>query len=90
MDNVLVQERIFRHDFITGKGKSYNVYRGVKSLETGYIYTPYVPMFLEPTFNTPNNFQPTQEIQTRYTTTTLNNRYYGTISVSDFDVMGDD
>jgi len=89
MDNVLVQEGILRHDFITGKGKYYNVYRGVKSLETGYIYAPYIPLTLETTCHS-NNFQPTEGVQSRYATTTVNNRFYGHISVSDFDSLGDD
>ncbi len=90
MDNVLVNEGILRHDFITGKGKYYNVYKGVKSLDAGYIYAPYIPMTIESTVYDPNDFQPSREVMSRYATTVVNNRFYGHISVSDFDSLGDD
>ena len=88
MNNVLVQEGILRHDFITGRGT--HVIMGRKLLEAGYIYAPYIPLTIESTIYNPNDFQPTEGVQSRYATTTVNNRFYGHISVSDFDSLGDD
>lgn len=90
MDNVLVQNGIIRHDFITGKGKHDDFILGRKFLEAGYIYAPYIPLQLEATVYDPNDFQPTTGLMSRYTTTVVNNRFYGHISVSDFDILGDD
>jgi hypothetical protein len=90
MNNVLVKNSHIRHDFITGKNKSPYI-RGRSFLEAGYIYAPYIPLqTIEPTIYNPNDFQPTTGLVSRYTTTTVNNRFYGHISVSDFDSLGDD
>ena len=86
MNKVLVQEGILRHDFITGKGKYYNVYRGVKSLEAGYIYAPYIPTQITEPIGY-NDYQQRQNILSRYATTTVNNRYYSTITMSDFNSL---
>ncbi len=89
MDNVLVKNGFIRHDFITGRGT--HGIMGRKLLETGYVFAPYIPLQLcEPTIYDPNDFQPSREVMSRYATTVVNNRFYGHISVSDFDSLGDD
>ena len=89
MDNVLVEKSEIRHDFLTGGNKSKLTIVG-SFLEAGYIYAPYIPIMTEPTIHNPNDFQPTEGIQSRYTTTVVNNRFYGEINVGDFDSMGDE
>jgi len=90
MDNVLVKNEFIRHDFITSKGT--HGIMGRKSLETGYIFVPYIsPLQLcESTIYDANDFQPSREVTSRYATTVVNNRFYGHISVSDFDSLGHD
>jgi hypothetical protein len=88
MDNVLVKNGIIRHDFITGRG--IHGIMGRKFLEAGYIYAPYIPITIESTVYDPNDFQPSEGVMSRYARTVVNNRFYGHISVSDFDNLGDD
>jgi hypothetical protein len=91
MDNVLVEKSHLRHDFLTGNNKSDILgIKGQTFLEAGYIYAPYIPLQLEATVYDPNDFQPTTGVMSRYATTVVNNRFYGHISVSDFDSLGDD
>lgn len=89
MNNVLVKNGHIRHDFITGKNKSPYI-SGRSFLEAGYIYAPYIPITIESIIHDPNDFQPTESVMSRYTTTTVNNRFYSTITVSDFDSLGND
>ena len=83
-----IEESIIRHDFLTGKGKCYNVYRTKSSLEAGYIFAPYIPLQVTP--NISEDFTPSREIMSRYATRVVNNRFYGTISVNEFDSLGND
>ncbi len=85
-----LNESIIRHDFVTGKGKWYNVYRTRSDISSGYIFAPYIPLQVTPTIYESNNFQPRESIMSRYTTRMVNNRFYGTINVSDFDSLGND
>ena len=91
MDNVLVKNGIIRHDFITGKCKHGVVIMGTRTLEAGgYIYAPYIPLQHTERIYNPNDFQPTQGVQSRYARTVVDNRFYGHISVSDLDSLDDD
>lgn len=56
-------------------------HKGNSLLDTGYIYAPYVPMQLTPTFYNPFNMAPIKGIMTRYAKKMVNNRYYGHIHV---------
>jgi hypothetical protein len=56
-------------------------HHGTSLLDTGYIYAPYVPMALTPTFYNPFNFAPIKGIVTRYAKKLVNNKYYGAIVV---------
>ena len=92
MDNVLVKNGFIRHDFITGKGSHGRVIMGRRALEAGYIFAPYIPLQLTPSVYDSNDFQPTEGVMTRYVTRTVNNRFYGNISVEGlaFDNLGND
>ena len=90
MGKVLVNKGFIRHNFITGDGTNGVVIMGTRTLEAGYIYAPYIPMNLEPTIHNSNDFQPSREMVSRYTTTEVDNRFYSTISVNDFDTLGND
>lgn len=56
-------------------------HKGKSLLDTGYIYAPYVPLQLTPTMYNPFNFAPVKGIMTRYAKKTVNNRFYGHITV---------
>lgn len=81
MKKVLVENIALRHDFILSCGyRNFMVYKSLTTLETGYIYTPYVPArLIEPIEN--EDFDPTDSILTRYSETTVNNKFYGTVNV---------
>lgn len=76
-----IEESIIRHDFLTGKGKCYNLYRTKPSLEAGYIYTPYIPIQTTERVYESDDFQPRESIMTRYARRVVNNSFYGTIRV---------
>lgn len=59
--------------------------RGEQFLEAGYIYAPYIPIQTTTTIHDPNDFTPREGLMSRYATTMVNNRFYGTISVNDLD-----
>ena len=85
MNYFFIKRGTIHHDFITGLGTKHKI-----STLAGFIYAPYIPIMREPTIYDPNDFQPTTGVMTRYATTTVNNRFYGHISVSDFDSLGND
>lgn len=56
-------------------------HKGSNSLDTGYIYAPYVPFQLTPTVLDPDDFTPRKGIMTRYAKKVVNNKYFGLINV---------
>ena len=56
-------------------------HKGKSLLDTGYIYAPYVPLQLTPTMYNPFNFAPVKGIMTRYAKKSVNNRFYGSLTV---------
>lgn len=59
----------------------YPIIRGEQLLEPGYIFAPYIPLILEPE----EEFRPRRSLRSRYATTVVNNRFYGTISIGEID-----
>jgi hypothetical protein len=85
-----IEESIIRHNFLTGEGKCYNVYRTKSDLEAGYIFAPHIPLQLEPLQVERDDFQPNYSITSRYAQKIVNNRFYGNITVGEFDSLGND
>ncbi len=56
--------------------------KGNSFLDAGYVYAPYVPLQLTPTFMDPNDFTFRKGVRTRYATKMLRPEYYGVINVS--------
>ena len=56
-------------------------HKGNSILESGYIFSPYVPMQLTPVLYSPVDFKPIRGILTRYAKKMVLNRYYGRILV---------
>jgi hypothetical protein len=81
-----INRSIIRHDFLTGEGRT--IYKGRTTLEAGYIFAPYIPLQIQPIQT--NDFTPSQEIRSRYATRVVNNRFYGSITVDEFDSLSDD
>ena len=54
--------------------------KGNNFLDAGYVYAPYVPMQVTPTFMDPNDFTFRKGVRTRYATRMLRPEYYGVIT----------
>lgn len=62
-------------------------FRGNQFLETGAVYSPYVPLIMTPLVYDPNTFTPRKGIMTRYAMTMVRPEYYGLVFVSDLNVL---
>lgn len=56
--------------------------KGNNFLDAGYVYAPYVPLQMTPTFMDPNDFTSRKGVWTRYATRMLRSEYYGVITCS--------
>jgi len=56
--------------------------KGNNFLDAGYVYAPYVPLQVTPTFLDPNDFTFRKGVRTRYATRMLRPEYYGVLNVS--------
>jgi hypothetical protein len=56
--------------------------KGNNFLDAGYVYAPYVPLQVTPTFMDPADFTFRKGVRTRYATKMLRSEYYGVINVS--------
>jgi len=63
-------------------------HKGSSILESGYIYSPYVPMQLTPVMYNPFDFKPIRGIMTRYAKKMILNRYYGRIYADGLQTFG--
>lgn len=54
-------------------------HRGNTILESGYIYSPYIPLQLTPVMYNPFDMKPVRGIMTRYAKKMVLNRYYGKV-----------
>ena len=58
-------------------------YRGAQFLETGAVYSPYIPLMMTPLVYDPSTFTPRKGIMTRYAKKMIRPEFYGKIFVSD-------
>lgn len=56
--------------------------KGNNFLDAGYVYAPYVPLQVTPTFMDPNDFTFRKGVRTRYATKMLRPEYYGVVTCS--------
>lgn len=63
-------------------------HKGNSILESGFIYSPYIPLALTPVMYNPFDFKPIRGIMTRYAKKMVLNRYYGRILVDGLQVFG--
>lgn len=56
--------------------------KGNSFIDGGYVYAPYVPLQVTPTFLDPDDFTFRKGVRTRYATKMLRPEYYGVINVS--------
>jgi hypothetical protein len=58
---------------------------GPTFLDAGYIFAPYIPLQVTPTFLDPNNFELRKALRTRYGRRLVRPEFYGTVSVVNID-----
>ena len=56
-------------------------YRGAQFLETGAVYSPYIPLIMTPLVYDPNNFTPRKGVMTRYAKKMVRLEFYGKVLV---------
>lgn len=56
--------------------------KGNSFLDAGYVYAPYVPLQVTPTFYNPDTFKLSKGMRTRYASKMLRPEYYGVLTVS--------
>jgi hypothetical protein len=56
--------------------------KGASYLDAGFVYAPYIPLQVTPTFMDPNDFTFRKGVRTRYASKMLRSEYYGVITVS--------
>lgn len=57
-------------------------YKGSSWMETGYVYSPYIPLFSTPTFMHPENFKPVRGVMSRFGRNMLIGDFYATVTIS--------
>jgi hypothetical protein len=62
-------------------------YKGGSYLETGYVYSPYVPLIVTPTIFAPEDFTPRKGVMTRYGKKVVRSDFYGTVTVMDMNII---
>ena len=62
-------------------------FRGSNFLETGAVYSPYVPLIMTPLVYDPKNFTPRKGVMTRYAKKMVRPEYYGTVIVADSNLI---
>lgn len=62
-------------------------YKGGSYLETGYVYSPYVPLIVTPTIFAPEDFTPRKGVMTRYGKKMVRTDFFGTVTVLDMNVI---
>jgi|TARA_B100000900_G_scaffold258926_1_gene220695 hypothetical protein len=60
-------------------------FRGSNFLETGAVYSPYVPLIMTPLVYDPTNFTPRKGVMTRYAKKMVRSEFYGKVIVADVD-----
>jgi len=60
-------------------------FRGSNFLETGAVYSPYVPLIMTPLVYDPTNFTPRKGVMTRYAKKMVRSEFYGKVVVADVD-----
>lgn len=75
---------VYQDPFLSAGSADKDILVGLKGqnfLDAGYVYAPYVPLQVTPTFLDPDDFTFRKGLRTRYAKKMLRNEFYGRISV---------
>ena len=62
-------------------------FRGSNFLETGAVYSPYVPLIMTPLVYDPSDFTPRKGVMTRYAKKMIRPEFYGKIHIKDLNLI---
>ena len=62
-------------------------FRGSNFLETGAVYSPYVPLIMTPLVYDPSDFTPRKGVMTRYAKKMIRPEFYAKIFVADLNLI---
>jgi hypothetical protein len=62
-------------------------YKGGSYLETGYVYSPYVPLIVTPTIFGTEDFTPRRGVMSRYAKKMIRSDFFGTVTVLDMSII---
>ena len=62
-------------------------FRGSNFLETGAVYSPYVPLIMTPLVYDPSDFTPRKGVMTRYAKKMIRPEFYGKIAIKDLSLV---
>ena len=62
-------------------------FRGSNFLETGAVYSPYVPLITTPLVYDPSDFTPRKGVMTRYAKKMIRPEFYGLIKCKSLDLI---
>ena len=82
---------VYQDPFLSAGSTNKDILVGLKGqnfLDAGYVYAPYVPLQVTPTFLDPDDFTFRKGLRTRYATKMLRNEFYGRVTVSGLPTVG--
>ena len=62
-------------------------FRGSQFLETGAVFSPYIPLIMTPLVYDPVNFTPRKGVMTRYAKKVVRPEFYGKVYVHGLNVI---
>lgn len=57
-------------------------YRGQSMIDTGYIYAPFMPLYVTPVLIDPNDMTPRRGVMTRFARKLISANFYGTVTIT--------
>ena len=77
---------VYKNPYMT-ENKILIGFRGSNFLETGAVYSPYVPLIMTPLVYDPSDFTPRKGVMTRYAKKMIRPEFYGTIACKDLNLV---
>jgi hypothetical protein len=78
--------QVYKNPYMTS-GDVLVGFRGANFLETGAVYSPYIPLIQTPLVYDPVNFTPRRGVMTRYAKKMVRPEFYGKLSVENTDAL---
>jgi hypothetical protein len=77
---------VYKNPYMT-EGTILMGYRGSQFLETGAVFSPYIPLIMTPLVYDPNTFTPRKGLLTRYAKKMIRPEFYGRVFVSNTNLI---